>query len=208
MDDRFAHAAALAGDHPGVDDRIREGLALAITDRGYAATTIADIARSAGLPVNVVYERFGDKEACYLAFYRDATTLLLEHIDDVDRQHAAAGMDWRSRVREGARAYLAALSAAPAVTQVALLEIFAAGSLGRQVRRGVMDRYAAALEHLAAEGARQGLDVRPLGPHDALAIAGAVHELVVHHIETVGAERLVELATPVGDVIVRMIEAR
>ncbi|MFA9271758.1 MAG: helix-turn-helix domain-containing protein, partial [Baekduiaceae bacterium] len=64
------HVAARAGEDPQLERRIRDGLAFAITDRGYLATTVADIARQARVPVSVVYELYGDKEACFLAFYR------------------------------------------------------------------------------------------------------------------------------------------
>lgn len=202
------HLAALAGEDPQLDRRIRDGLAFAITDRGYLATTVADIARQARVPVSVVYERYGDREGCFLAFYRHTTSALLQHVQAIDRKQAAAGMDWRARVHGGVRAYLAALAAGPALSQVALLEIGLVGPQGRQARREALDGYAAMLDALTANHEAQRLGVRALGPHDALAVVGAVHELVVHHIDTVGAERLVELTGPVSDVIIRMVERR
>lgn len=202
------HLAALAGEDPQLDQRIRDGLAFAITDRGYTATTVADIARRARVPVSVVYERFGDKEGCFLAFYRHTTSALLQHVQAIDHEQLAAGMPWRARVQGGVRAYLAALAAAPALSQVALLEIGLVGPQGRQARREALDGYASMVAGLTASFSARHLGVRALGPHDALAVVGAVHELVVHHIDTVGAERLVELTDPISDVIIRMVEVR
>src|SRR5262249_52961093 len=46
---------------------LADGLAAAITDKGYAATTIADIVARARVSKRTFYEHFADKEACLLA---------------------------------------------------------------------------------------------------------------------------------------------
>lgn len=179
-----------------------------VTERGLAATTVSAIARRAGVPTSAVYERFGDRDGCFVAFYRATTSYILEDIGALDRAQRDAGSDWQTRVREGARAYLAALAAEPALSQVAHLEIEGVGPSGRQARRDILDGYAQALQRLAAHSARNGDGVRVLDFDQALAAVGAMHELVLRHIELVGAERLIELHVPLSDVLVTMLEAR
>lgn len=179
-----------------------------MTERGYAATTVTAIARRARVPVSTVYERFGGRDGCFIAFYRATTADIVEHVSAVVRAQADRGRDWRTHTREGTRAYLASLAAQPALAQIAHLEIASVGPAGRQARRETADAFAHAIEYLSGRGAREGFGVRALDFHGALAIVGAANELVLRHIELVGAERLVELTTPVSDTIITLLEAR
>ncbi|MBJ7521693.1 MAG: TetR/AcrR family transcriptional regulator [Solirubrobacteraceae bacterium] len=207
MAGRPQHDAASTED-PDVNGRILEAFAGVVTERGYAATTVEDIARRAHVPISVVYERFSGLDGCFVAFYRATTAYIVEHVTGVVRAQAEAGFDWRVHTREGTRAYLASLAAQPALAQLAHLEIEAVGAAGRQARRETTDAFARAIEHLTAQGAREGFGVRALDFHTALALVSAAHGLVLRHIEVVGAERLVELTTPVSDVIITLLEAR
>lgn len=199
---------AVSTDGAEVDGRILEAFAGVVTERGYAATTVEDIARRARVPVSAVYERFGSRDGCFVAFYRATVAEITEHVAAVVRAQAVAGRDWRAHAREGTRAYLAALAAQPALAQIAHLEIEAVGAAGRQARRDTSDAFARAIEHLTAQGAREGFGVRALDFPTALALVSAAHGLVLRHIEVVGAERLVELTAPVSDVIITLLEAR
>lgn len=46
--------------------RLIHGIAQAVAEKGYAATTVADITAKAGVSRTTFYELFKDKEACYL----------------------------------------------------------------------------------------------------------------------------------------------
>lgn len=203
-----AQQQAASTDDPDVDARILEAFAGVVTERGYSATTVEDIARRARLPVSTVYERFGGRDGCFVAFYRATTAYIVEHVASVVRAKADAGLDWREHAREGAQAYLASLAAQPALALIAHVEIGSAGPAGRQARRETTDAFARAIVALTAQGAREGYGVAAVDFHRALAVAGAAHEIVLHQIELVGAERLVELTVPVSDAIIRLLEAR
>lgn len=58
--------------------RLIHGLAAAIVDKGYAATTLTDITRRAGVSRATFYELFADKEACYLAGFRTMAGLHMQ----------------------------------------------------------------------------------------------------------------------------------
>ena len=60
--------------------RLTAGLAASIAEKGYAATTIADVVRHARVSKRTFYEHFADKEACFLALYSETTDALLELI--------------------------------------------------------------------------------------------------------------------------------
>jgi AcrR family transcriptional regulator len=78
--------------------RILGGLADSIAERGYAATTIADIVRHARVSKRTFYEQFADKEACFLDLYSQTSDELVALIA------AAASGDapWEQRLEAAA----------------------------------------------------------------------------------------------------------
>src|SRR5688500_6566044 len=105
---------------PPVDDghrrgRILRALATCMAEKGYQATTVADIARAGRVSKTVVYAHFRDKEECLLELYARATDRVMGTVTGAQREARAAGLPWRDRVRAVISAYLAALAAAPAV---------------------------------------------------------------------------------------------
>src|SRR6185503_15316570 len=47
--------------------RLVQGMAIALTEKGYADISVADIVQHARVSKRTFYEHFADKEACYLA---------------------------------------------------------------------------------------------------------------------------------------------
>ena len=56
------------------------------TDRGYFATSVHDISRTAGVSVGSIYHHFGDKEGLARALYTTLTARMLQLIDEIERQ--------------------------------------------------------------------------------------------------------------------------
>ena len=104
--------------------RLLEAAGQAVAEKGYAAATIDDIVRGAGVSKKTFYEHFDDKLGCFLAAYEAASDELYEH---VTAAQDAAEADWPATTRAGIRAYLRWLAAEPALARVFLIEIAAAG---------------------------------------------------------------------------------
>src|SRR4029079_8566329 len=108
----------------------------AVAEKGYAAATIEDIVRDAGVSKKTFYEHFSDKLDCFLAAYEAASDELLAHVRaaqegaeagaaptaragsaPADRAGSAppgdAGSEWLARTRAGIHAYLRWLAAEP-----------------------------------------------------------------------------------------------
>jgi AcrR family transcriptional regulator len=141
--------------------RLLEATGRAVADKGYAATTIEDIVRGAGVSKKTFYEHFSDKLGCFLAAYEAASDELLEHVrraqdsaagDGPDAKGAARahpdGGDWLARTRAGIHAYLRWLAAEPALARVFLIEIAAAGPEALERRERLRDRYAERMREL------------------------------------------------------------
>ena len=123
-----------------------------VADKGYAAATVADVVRAAGVSRTTFYEQFSSKEACFLEAYERGVERLLEDVRDA--VHATDG-GWRTQLRAGVRAYLRGLAAEPRFTRTYLLEIHAAGQAALDARadagRRFADRYRATFEQARAD---------------------------------------------------------
>ena len=160
--------------------RLLEAVGRAVAERGYAAATIDDVVRRAGVSKKTFYEHFADKEDCFLAAYEAASEELLARVREA---HAGDG-DWLERTRAGIVAYLRWLAADPALARVYLVEVAAAGPRALERREALRDRYAELIRE------RRPSDL----PFEILhAVVAAVDDVVVRHIREHGAERLPEL---------------
>lgn len=200
-------------DPAGVDGhrrgRILRALAGCMADKGYQATTIADIARVAHVSKTVVYAHFRDKEECLLELYSRATDHVLATVARAQQEARAAGLPWRGRTRAVIGAYLEALAAAPAVAWAAVVEVQAAGRAALDLRRATIDRYVDLLTAAAAELADQHPDeVRPVDRALLLAAIGGINELILARVERGEGDRLAEDADSATAVVVGLLERR
>ena len=163
--------------------RLLEAVGRAVAERGYAAATIDDVVRRAGVSKKTFYDHFADKQDCFLAAYESSSEELLRRVRDARAAHD----DWLERTRAGIRAYLRWLAGDPALARVFLTEVAAAGPVALERRERLRDRYAALMHE------------RPPAPGEQLpaeifhAVVAAVDDVVVRHIRERGAEDLPEL---------------
>jgi AcrR family transcriptional regulator len=169
--------------------RLLEAVGRAVADKGYAATTIDDIVRGAGVSKKTFYEHFADKEDCFVAAYEAASEELIRHV----REAHASAEDWLEKTRAGVAAYLRWLAAEPALARVFLIEVAAAGPRAAEARERLRDRYAALVRELQERAGGEH------GPPPALpveifhAVVAAVDDIVVRRIREARAASLPEL---------------
>lgn len=194
---------APADDHPdrggasGHRSRLLVGMAAALVEKGYAAVTIADIARHARVSKRTFYEHFADKQQCFLAVYAAASDRLLRLVDEA----APPSLDWRDQVRAAVHAYLSALQLEPALTRTILLELQSAGPDALRLRRRGQHRFAALLCDRVATGARERPGARPFAPALATAVIGGINELVLEAVEEGRVDQLTDLDAVVIDFV-------
>ena len=163
-------------------DRLIEGLAESIKERGYRDTKIADIVRHARTSRRTFYAEFTGKEECYIA--------LLDLMNEALREQIAAAVNpaapWQDQVRQAVQAYVDASASEPAVTLSWIRELPALGAVARQLQRRAMDVLTDLLVQLAnSEQFRQAGTVpmtRPL----ALILLGGIRELTATLVEDGG----------------------
>lgn len=157
--------------------RMLEAMAEAVAEKGYAATTVADVIARAGVSRKTFYEQFRDKEDCFLAAYDAGVELLLETL----RTSGVESMDPLEGARARTRAYLETLAAEPAFARTFLIEVAAAGPAALARREAVHDRFAALLRE-QIEAARKEFPELPEPPDEVYLAAVGATDLVVSRL--------------------------
>lgn len=195
-----ADATQPAPDAPDGDDRradqrrrLLRGIGAAVAEKGYAATTIADVVAHAHVSKRTFYEHFDDKLDCFLTSYRAGSLQLLR------RMTAGATGDgpWLERLRSALRAYLSVLADTPPATRSFTLEIQAAGPAAIALRREMHRRTADTLRGLVDEIRVEHPSLRPLDETMAAAVVGAMTELILIAVADGRTDGLLDLDVPV-----------
>jgi AcrR family transcriptional regulator len=61
-------------------DRLFEAMIAAVAEKGYGATTVADVIAGAGVSRATFYELFGDKEDCFIAAHDELIGRLMRYV--------------------------------------------------------------------------------------------------------------------------------
>ncbi|MDZ4270895.1 MAG: helix-turn-helix domain-containing protein [Mycobacterium sp.] len=181
-----------------VADRLLDGLASSIGERGYRETTVADIVRHARTSKRTFYEQFASKEECLIELLRRNNEDLIAAI--------LAGVDpeaeWRQQIRQAVSAYVAHIEARPAVTLAWIREAPALGAVARPLHRLAMDHLTDMLVTLTDSAGFRRAELTPISPPMALILLGGLRELTALLVEDGGdvrriAEPAVEAATAI-----------
>lgn len=168
--------------------RLLAATAQAMADKGYAATSVADIVSLAGVSRKTFYELYADKEAAFLAAYA-AIDLVIAHLATNARGHGEA----REMLHAGARAYLELLSVEPALTHMLVIDAVGAGPIVLARRKAAFDQFVAMLA-VAIELARlTDPSIPEPDPRLLLAVLGGINELVLERLVDGDPHTLVDL---------------
>jgi AcrR family transcriptional regulator len=192
---------ASAGDAgPGASyrDRLIQGLAVSIKERGFRDTKIADIVRLARTSRRTFYAEFDSKEDCYVA--------LLEAMNQGLREQIANAVDpsapWAQQVRQAVVAYVDNVASEPAITLSWIRELPALGTISRELQRRAMDALTDLLLQLAGTEQFRRAGTVPMTRPLALILLGGIRELTAAIVEDGGdihdlTEVTVEAATAI-----------
>ena len=183
-------------------DRLLEAAAQEFADRGYVASSSESISRRAGMSKATFYEHFENKRACMLALF----DLSAEVVGRAMVEAAAAASGGAiERMQAGTRAFLGSVVRYPEFARTLLIESMAAGPEAARRRDEVVQGYAALLDAENAEAAGRGLIARFASPHDAVAIVGAISELVSRQVRLGVPDDVFELAPVIDRLIGGML---
>jgi AcrR family transcriptional regulator len=117
-------------------ERLLEAAIRVVAAKGYAATTIGDLAREASVSRTTFYELFDDKEACFLAAFDSIVEILMRRIV---RAYEAEER-WPERARAGLTALLETLAEEPALARLAMIDVGSVGPAAQRRHRVAMQR--------------------------------------------------------------------
>ncbi|HWA55547.1 MAG TPA: TetR/AcrR family transcriptional regulator [Solirubrobacterales bacterium] len=170
-------------------ERLLEAAIRVVAEKGYAATTVADLTREAGISRTTFYAMFDDKEGCFLAAYDGIVDALVRRVATAYESEE----EWPQRARAGLAALLEALAEEPDVARLALVDVGSAGPAAQRRFRAAMQRLTPFFE--------EGRDFAPGGrnlPANTSRMAiGAVAGVIADELTEDRAEDLPKLLSDV-----------
>jgi AcrR family transcriptional regulator len=166
-------------------ERILVGMAKSCAEKGYGATTIADICEPVGVSRATFYELFKDKEDCFHAAMEVSLADAMGRIVEV----YSPDKPWATMVRDAAAAFLDLLASRPAFARMALVEAPSASERGFEL-------YASGkrvLQSLLDRGRDDPVEEQTIPSSAGRAALAAAESLIVGQILASNTERLREL---------------
>jgi AcrR family transcriptional regulator len=124
-------------------ERLIAAMAEVCAERGYAAASVADVTRRAGVSTASFYRQFADKRECMLASFEELFGRLLEGVE------GACGEGVETAIGRAAEL----LGADPPTARLLTLEVLAAGEEGVKLQHAAIER---AADRLGIEWAQVG----------------------------------------------------
>src|SRR5260221_9140616 len=150
------------------DADVLEAMLLTAGEKGYARTSVREVAERARITQDRFHRRFGSKEACFAHAYEEAAERLATEVLDAGRGAAS----WREGFRAGLAELLRSVAEQPLLAKALLLEVRAARGDAWLAHQRQVARLTAALD-----SAREEQGARPdSSPMTAGFIVGAIEE--------------------------------
>ncbi|HVK25461.1 MAG TPA: TetR/AcrR family transcriptional regulator [Actinokineospora sp.] len=128
--------------------RLLYGMAMSVAEKGYVATSVADVLKRVHISRDTFYQHFSDKEDCFLAAL-DGCAALLSNL--VEGPLIDGDGDPLERFDQALVLYLDTLVAQSALAKMFFLESFAAGERARRTRFAVLAEFGSRMADALAD---------------------------------------------------------
>jgi AcrR family transcriptional regulator len=163
-------------------ERLLRALAAVVSEKGYPATTVAEVVERASTSQRTFYEHFANKEDALLAALDSGSSQMLATVLPAFRRAPS----WEQSVLGAYEAMFAFGTEEPEYTWLGAVEMYAAGKRALQTRDTIME----GLEALLGPGYDLAPDTPPIA---AEAIGGAIYALIYDQVKQKGPESMPEL---------------
>ena len=116
-------------------ERLFAAMVATVAEKGYEATTVADLVKLSGVSRSAFYKHFEDKQACFLAAIEAMVEPTFARLEGDET--AAPGME---RMRKAFETLIATIVDQPAAAKMCVVEVYAAGEAGAELVDWMMDR--------------------------------------------------------------------
>ena len=181
---------ALTKDGISPRDRLIAGMAKVLEQQPLSELYADDVVKEAGVSKRTFYQHFANKEACFLALYRENSARVLDVLKEAS---GTPGLTALERIQQGSKAYLSFMQKQAALMKRLYIDISYLGTEGMKAKREVLQQFADVL--IAAYDAERALmpSLAPLDAELVLAIVAGINELILFKIEDGQADRLSDL---------------
>ena len=190
------------GDFDPFRQRLLDGLAASITERGYRASTVADIVRHARTSKRTFYDQFPSKEQCFLELLHADVGKLGEAI----RAAVEPDADWQTQIRQAVEAYVGHIESRPELTLSWIRELPSLDAAARPFQRRGIQLLTSLLVTLSESPGIRSADLPPLTQAKAVILVGGLRELTALAVEDGHSVR--EIVEPAVQASVAMLGYR
>jgi AcrR family transcriptional regulator len=155
--------------------RILAAVADAVSDVGYAAMTVEDIIKAAGVSRRTFYEHFRGKEDAFLVSYDDISAQLMAAVEAAFHRSDT----FVTRVEDCMREFLTLLAREPAYAHMCIVEVLVAGPAAIERRDEVMRQFRELIDKGAADELPRSARPPALTSE---ALVGGVHEVIYSRV--------------------------
>jgi len=168
--------------------RLFAAMVATVAEKGYEATTVADLVKLSGVSRSAFYKHFADKQACFLAAIEALVEPALETVRK-GLEPPGAPPD-KELAKQGFEALLKLIVAQPAAAKMCFVEVYAAGPEGVALVDRTLDAFEALVKRM--------LDSIPghegMPPEIVRALIGGIQKVIHKRLYRGEEEELVELA--------------
>lgn len=182
--------------------RLLDGLATSIRERGYRATTVADIVRHARTSKRTFYDHFASKEQCFLQLLQAEIEIMAEDI----RAAVDPEADWHLQIRQAVEGYVGNIESRPAITLSWIRVLPSLGDVARPFQRHGLELLTNLLIDLSSSPGFQRANLPPLTAPLAVILVGGLRELVALAVEDGRPVR--EIVEPAVDASIALLGPR
>ncbi|OBF80060.1 TetR family transcriptional regulator [Mycobacterium sp. 852002-51163_SCH5372311] len=182
--------------------RLLDGLAASIRERGYRATTVADIVRHARTSKRTFYDHFAGKEQCFLQLLQAEIEIMAEDI----RVAVDPEADWHLQIRQAVEGYVGNIESRPAITLSWIRVLPSLGDVARPFQRHGLELLTNLLIGLSSSPGFRRANLPPLTPPLAVILVGGLRELVAQAVEDGRSVR--EIVEPAVDASIALLGPR
>lgn len=181
--------------------RLIEAMTEVAGEKGYAATTVADVIERSGISRKTFYEHFQNKDECFVEAYREGHDKLLADIT----AGVSRATGWRESLEFSLRAYVDSLAARPDFTRIFAIEVLAAGGEARRLRDERFEGFIEFYRDLTLQAGKENPELPQPSDEVIVAAIGAIAELVRRTVSKYGPEKVPDLFDTIHQVVWALI---
>jgi AcrR family transcriptional regulator len=171
-------------------ERLFAAMVATVDEKGYEATTVADLVQLSGVSRSAFYRHFDDKQACFLAAVEAMVEPTLQRLGA--DESAPAGVE---RARQAFATLIETIVSQPAASKMCLVEIYAAGPDGAALVDRAMEQATALTAGLLEQvPEREGMPIELVR-----AIVGGIQKVIHKRLYRGQEGELMELVPQLWD---------